>query len=183
MTDLVAFDATAFLQADLLIRLHASAAMIAIAAGPFAIYRRRRDRLHKTVGYLWVGSMAIAALSAFGISSFPLVGPFSPIHILAVTALISLWHGVRLARQGRIAAHGQTLKSLYWRGLLVAGAFNFLPGRVINRTFFEDAPDLGYVPLLLILALIAGQFTKERLQARRNPRHMLRVKPRSARPA
>ena len=67
-----------------------AAALVAHFLGPFALDRARRDRLHKVLGYTWVLAMAITALSSFFIHSFPVIGPFSPIHLLALFALWSL---------------------------------------------------------------------------------------------
>lgn len=38
--------------ASLQIQLHVTAALVFILLGPFALYRTRRDRLHKTLGYI-----------------------------------------------------------------------------------------------------------------------------------
>jgi len=138
------------------IQVHAFAAVLAVALGPVVIYRRRRDRIHKVVGYIWVLAMALTALSSFAITNFGIVGPFSPVHLLAVLALWSLVVGLRHAFARRIAAHERVMRSLYWNGLMVASAFNFLPGRVVNRVFFNDARELGYAMIVLVLAGLAA---------------------------
>lgn len=162
------------LEADAIIQLHVAAASAALVLGPLALYRTRRDVLHKIVGYSWVMGMGVTALSSFWIHTFPLIGPFSPIHLLAVFALWSLFEGMRHVFAGRIRLHQEVLRSLYWRGLIVAGLFNFLPGRVTNRTVFGDAPELGYVVMALGLGGIVGHaargwFTR-RAPARRAPK-------------
>ncbi|WP_164932891.1 DUF2306 domain-containing protein [Tropicibacter alexandrii] len=153
---------TPFLTASLLVQLHAFGAMIALILGPVLIARRRRDRLHKVLGYVWVLAMGGAALSSFGITDFAMIGPFSPIHLLSVLALWSIWTGMSRIWKGDVAGHRDAMRSLYWRGLLVAAAFNFLPGRVINRTFFDETRELGYVPLALILTLILWDVWRQR---------------------
>ena len=145
---------TPFLSAPLIVQLHALAAVIALGLGPLLIARRKRDTLHRALGYVWVLAMGGAALSSFGIHDFAVLGPFSPIHLLAVLALWSIWVGLRTIWRGDVEAHRHAMRSLYWRGVLVAAAFNFLPGRVVNRTFFDDARAWGFVPMALILALI-----------------------------
>lgn len=135
------------------VQLHVIAATLAIGLGPVAILRRRRDRLHKAAGYAWVLAMAVTAVSSFWITSFGVVGPFSPIHLLALFALWSLWVGMTRILRGDVSGHRSAMEGLYWRGLLLAGAFNFLPGRVVNRSFFPDQPELGFV--VLALGLIA----------------------------
>lgn len=112
------------------LQVHAGAAMLAICIGPFSIYRRRRDIWHKTLGYIWVMAMAIVALSSFFIHSFAVIGPFSPLHGLAVLTLWSLWRGISSARAGQIAVHRATFQSLYWYelgwGVIGVGAIGLI---------------------------------------------------------
>ena len=150
------------LEAAPVIQLHVAAACVALGVGPLAIYRKRRDFWHKVAGYGWVLAMGITALSSFWIHSFPLIGPFSPIHLLAIFALWSLYEGLRHVFAGRIRQHQNAMLGLYWNGLILAGLFNFLPGRVINRMVFGQASDLGYIILGLGLAGIAVSASRRR---------------------
>lgn len=125
------------------LQLHVLFALVSVVLGAFVVLRSRRDRLHKISGYIWTVSMATVALSSFWIREYALIGPFSPIHLLSVLTLWSLWAGIRHAVAGRITAHRTVFRNLYWYGLLVAGTFNFLPGRRMNQVVFGDAPDLG----------------------------------------
>jgi uncharacterized membrane protein len=149
---------TPFLTAAPHIQLHAIAALLALGLGPFALYRTRRNRMHKIIGYIWMTAMLVTALSSFAITEFGMIGPFSPIHLLSVLALWSLWRGVVTIRAGNVAAHRATLRNLYWRGIIIAGLFNFLPtGRMINRIVFPDAPQLGWVVIGAGMAAILAQ--------------------------
>ena len=149
---------TPFLTAAPHIQLHAIAALLALFLGPIALYRTRRDRLHKVVGYVWMLAMLTAVLSSFAISNFGVIGPVSPIHLLSVLALWSLWRGIVTIRAGQVAAHHATLRSLYWRGVIVAALFNFMPtGRVVNRMVFPDTPQLGWVVIGAGLVALVAQ--------------------------
>lgn len=156
------------IDASPIIQIHMCAALVAMGLGPIALYRRRRDRNHKVIGYIWVLAMALTALSSFAIHSFALIGPFSPIHLLACLALWSLWVGVAQIRAGQVAAHQATMESLYWRGLCVAGLFNFLPGRVVNRTLFGESSDVGYGVILLGGAALVAHWYLSRKPMLRN---------------
>jgi uncharacterized membrane protein len=136
-----------FLELPLIIQAHASSALLAVFLGPFAILRRRRDRLHKISGYVWVVAMLSVAVTSLFIPSFgvAVIGHFGPIHLFAVLTLVSLWQGMRAIFRGDITGHRAWLSGLYWQGLLVAGLVNFLPGRAVNRMLFSDMPDAGFV--------------------------------------
>ncbi|MFK8032583.1 MAG: DUF2306 domain-containing protein [Hyphomicrobiales bacterium] len=133
------------LTAPILVQLHVCAALCAIILGPIALWRRSRDKWHKRLGYAWVVAMALTALSSFGISDAPVVGPFSPIHALSLFTLWGLWHGVNSARARRIVQHQKEMRSLYFWAMGVAGLFTFLPDRRMNATFFADIPMVGFM--------------------------------------
>ncbi len=153
---------TPFLTAPVHIQIHAIAAMLAIGLGPVVLYRQRRDRVHKWLGRTWVGAMVLTALSSFLIWNFGLIGPFSPIHLLAILTLWSLWQGAGYIRGGNVAAHSAVFRGLYWRGLCVAGLLNFLPGRTMNRSLLTEAPDAGYIVIALGLAALLAQWIVHR---------------------
>lgn len=142
-------DVTPFFETTTVIQIHVFAALTGVLLGPFAILRKRRDRLHKCLGYVWVLAMLSVSGTALMIPSFGLavIGPFGPIHLFVVLTLVSLWMGMRAIFRGDLTAHRAWLTGLYWQGLLLAGLFNFLPGRMVNRMLFPDAPEHGYILL------------------------------------
>lgn len=149
------------------IQIHTALALLAVLLGPFVIYRTRRDRVHKTLGYVWVGAMVGVAISAFFIPStlLPLVGPFGPIHGLAVLVLYSLGRGIVAIRNGDIRRHKAELRGLYWQGLAIAGLLTLLPGRVLNDALFSAAPNLGLAVVILGGLALAYGFVRSRRSA------------------
>ncbi|WP_341862331.1 DUF2306 domain-containing protein [Gymnodinialimonas sp. 57CJ19] len=143
---------TPLLHMPLYLQIHVTCALVSVILGAFVVLRRKRDRLHKITGYIWTVAMAAVALSSFWIREFALIGPFSPIHLLSVLTLWTLWSGIRFAVAGRIRAHRAAFRNLYWYGLLVAGTLNFLPGRRMNQVVFGNAPDMG----LWLIGAVAG---------------------------
>jgi len=134
-----------FAHASLAIQIHMVAAILAFLLGGYVLVRRKGDRLHRNLGKAWVALMALTALTSFAIHTIRMIGPFSPIHILSVVTLVSLWIAVRAARRRDIARHLGTMRMLYVYALLGAGAFTFLPGRLMNRLAFHgDHPWMGY---------------------------------------
>jgi len=126
---------SALTEAPVMIQIHAASAVLALALGPFALLRQRRDRWHKVMGYTWVLAMFAAAAASMFISETPMLGPFSPIHILSVITLGGLFYALRAALRRDLIAHGRAMRALYAQALIIPGVFTFLPGRRMNAVF------------------------------------------------
>jgi uncharacterized membrane protein len=164
-------DPTALARHEPALFLHLMAALVALGLGPFAIYRRRRDRLHRGLGHGWVAAMALTALSSFGLPAalMPIALGFGAIHLLSVWVLVQLSLGVRDARAGRIPAHRARMVGLYWQALGVAGLLTLLPGRMLNAALFGARPEIGlWVVAALGAALLPVVFGRV-LRAPRAP--------------
>ncbi len=142
------------LDAPVAVQIHVCAAICAVVLGPIALWRRSRDRWHRRFGYGWVVAMALTALSSFGISDAPVIGPFSPIHALSVFTIWGLWQGLRAAHQRRILRHQNEMRGLYFWTMGIAGLLSFLPGRRMNAVFFAEAPMPGF--MLMVCLIGAG---------------------------
>ena len=101
-------DPTPLLAAPQPIPLHAIAALAAAALGAFQLWRPKGTRHHRLVGYVWVALMATVAFSGLFIHVLKMFGLFSPIHLLSIFTLCSLWNAVSQARRGDIAGHRRT---------------------------------------------------------------------------
>ena len=145
-----------FLTAPLQIQIHAIAALTAVVVGPLPLYRKRRDRIHKVAGYIWVTAMFTVAVTAFFIHSVAVIGPFSPLHGFALLTFWSLYSGLRHIFAGRVRAHQLTFRSLYWFGLWAAGLANFLPDRRTNQALFGGNDSLGWIVIALGGLVIFG---------------------------
>ena len=143
-----------FAEADLAVQIHVAAALTSIAMTPFVLWRAKRDRLHKKLGYVWVSSMTITCLSAFAISSFGMIGPFSPLHLLAVFGLWSLFVAIRWVIRGNIEAHQKALRNLATYALGLPMVFNFLPDRTFTRAFFAEDWRVGFILSAVAMAAI-----------------------------
>ncbi len=124
-------------QADFAVQLHVVCALVSIGMLPFVMWRKTRDRMHKIMGYTWAVAMAGTALSSFAISNFGMVGPFSPLHALAVLTLWTLYSTIRAAIRRDIKRHKTGLRNLATYGLGIPMVLNFLPERLFTRAFFE----------------------------------------------
>ncbi len=122
--------------APLAIQLHAYAALAAFALGVVQLARVKGTVSHRALGYAWVGLMLFVALSSFWIHLRQLWGPWSPIHLLSIVALVMLPLGVYFARSHILMGHKLTMLGLFAGALVIAGIFTLAPGRIMYRVVF-----------------------------------------------
>src|SRR5579863_10128006 len=124
------------LHASLAIQLHAFAAMTAFALGIVQLAAPKGTLPHRTLGWVWVTLMLAVSISAFWIHQLRILGPWSPIHLLAIFTLIMLPIAVLNARRHRVVRHRRAMISIFFGALVIAGAFTFLPGRIMHAVAF-----------------------------------------------
>jgi uncharacterized membrane protein len=151
------------------VTFHVVSALEAVVLAPIVLLRRRRDRLHKTLGYIWVTAMATTALSSFWISGMRVVGPYGPIHALSVFTLGALYVAIRHARLGNRRAHEGVMRNLAFWSLGVAGTLAFLPGRLMANMLFDEHQVLGFA-LVLTAAILAVLFGRVLDRGAKTPR-------------
>ncbi|MCF6320559.1 MAG: DUF2306 domain-containing protein [Rhizobiaceae bacterium] len=141
------------LNASIAIQLHMLSAVAALLVGALILWRRKGTQSHKFWGKVWVGLMLVVSISSIFIHEIRLWGDFSPIHLITVYVIVNLYIGISFARKGNIKAHRITMQGVYIGGLIIAGAFTFLPGRITFEMFFGEGvsigPTLGWVIGLL----------------------------------
>jgi len=158
------------LDAPLAIQIHVAAVVPAAVLGAYMLWARKGTPAHRLLGKVWLGLMVVAALSSFFIHTINLFLGFSPIHLLSVYVLYGSWRAIRAARLRRIREHRLNVIGMYVGGILVAGGFTLLPGRLMHEIMFTwptTWPDVGkfgafvgmmtaFVVLLAILAWAAS---------------------------
>jgi uncharacterized membrane protein len=120
------------LNAEPVIQVHAFAAMAAFALGIVQLTAPKGTLPHRTMGWIWVTLMALIALSSFFIHEIKLIGPFSPIHLLSIFTLVMLPLAVVRARRHEVQKHRRSMIGIFIGALVVAGAFTFVPGRIMH---------------------------------------------------
>jgi len=126
------------------IAIHMSAAILAVAIGPVALWARKgatqRPRLHRAFGYAWVTLMLLAAVSAIFIRDYrlPNIAGFTPIHLLIPVTLGTLFAAFWFLLRGNINGHRKSMQRLYIGACLVAGAFTLLPGRYLGQLVWDQ---------------------------------------------
>ena len=159
-------DATPLMTSSPEIAIHAFSALFAMVLGTLVLFLDKGTPLHKALGRVWVGVMAVVALSSFLITEARMFGPYSIIHALSVLTLFSLVGGVLAARRKNILAHRATMISLYCFALLLTGAFTLLHGRRMKAVIFADGGTTAALVAALAAALIGIALLTRRRSAR-----------------
>ncbi|MCL4184294.1 MAG: DUF2306 domain-containing protein [Burkholderiaceae bacterium] len=123
--------------------VHVVSAGAALVLGAWQLIAAKRGLRHRGIGYLWLGAMALTALSSFGLRSqlgFAWLGGFSLIHGLSLFTLLSLVMAARSAIRREFGAHRRWVLGAYG-GLAGAGLFAVaVPGRELNTLLFVEVP-------------------------------------------
>lgn len=124
------------------IAVHMTAALLAVATGPVALWARRgraqHPRLHRAFGYAWVTLMLVTAVSALFIRDFtlPNIAGYTPIHLLVPVVFASLFGAFWMLARRNVAGHRKVMQVLYFTACIVAGAFTLLPQRYLGQALW-----------------------------------------------
>jgi len=114
-----------------MIWLHLITAVIAVALGLANLALAKGTSRHKAFGWMWIAAMLSLTVSSFGIRELR-DGDFSWLHGLAIWTMFCMAAAIVSIRSGRVRAHAAFMIG-NMSGLLIAGAFAFLPGRFIGQ--------------------------------------------------
>ena len=124
------------------IAVHMTAALLAVATGPVALWARRgraqHPRLHRAFGYAWVTLMVVTAVWALFIRDFtlPNIAGYTPIHLLVPVVFASLFGAFWMLARRNVAGHRKVMQVLYFTACIVAGAFTLLPQRYLGQALW-----------------------------------------------
>jgi uncharacterized membrane protein len=128
-----AFDTALFARQPLVIQVHLLAAVTALMLGLIQFARPKGTTVHRVIGWGWVLLMMTVSISSFAMLGLGI--GISPIHALSAFVLVVVPLGVYAARRGQVDAHRGYMTGVFVFGLIVAGAFTFVPGRLMWRLF------------------------------------------------
>jgi len=131
----MSFNIEHFLAASLAVQIHVVTALFALFVGLYQFSRRKGGSGHRMVGKIWVSAMVFVALSSFFIHQINPSGLFSPIHLLSVFVLGSLYFSIRAVKSGNIRAHEFSMLGMFLGGLVFAGALTFSRGLLMSKIF------------------------------------------------
>jgi uncharacterized membrane protein len=128
------------LTAPLAIKVHVFTVLPGFVLGTWLIFFSRKGAPnHRAIGFVYLGLMTVTAIAALFIHTIMPNGPFfgfSPIHIFSITTLVGVVGALYYARKHDIRRHRRSMLVVYIAGILIAGAFTFLPGRIMHKIFF-----------------------------------------------
>ena len=123
---------------------HLFAAGAALALGPFALALRKGSRGHRALGYAWLTTMALAALTSLFIRDFrlPNIAGYTPIHLLTAATFLGIGFGLWHIARRNVQRHRRTMQFTYAAAVL-AGLFALLPQRYLGGLLWQHA--LGWL--------------------------------------
>jgi uncharacterized membrane protein len=120
--------------APLVIQLHIAGAVTALVIGSVLLAGVKGSGLHKRLGWTWVAAMALTAISSLFIKVIH-PGHFSFIHLLSGWTLIALPMAIFAVKRRNVRLHRRAMTGMFVGGLLIAGLFTFIPGRLMWNVF------------------------------------------------
>jgi uncharacterized membrane protein len=102
--------------------------------GAVQLGARKGTRRHRLLGWIWVLSMAIAALSSFWIMELRHGAGWSVIHLLSAWTLVALTCAIWFIRRGNVRQHRNFMVGTLL-GMLGAGIGALMPGRFLAQLF------------------------------------------------
>jgi uncharacterized membrane protein len=108
----------------------------ALTLTPIMLLRKRGDKLHRKLGWVWVSAMFLTALFTLDIKLINR-GGFSFIHILSVWTMIQVPVIIWNAKNHRVAKHRSAVRGMVFGALLLAGFFTFPFDRLMGNWLFS----------------------------------------------
>jgi uncharacterized membrane protein len=127
------------LAAPLAVKIHVATVIPAFLLGTWQLFLSRKGSpAHRVVGSIYLALMAatsIAALFVHEINPDGWMG-WSPIHLFIPLTVFGIVGGLLAIRRGDIRRHRRAMLLTYFGALVIAGAFTFLPGRIMHAVVF-----------------------------------------------
>jgi uncharacterized membrane protein len=122
--------------APLAIKIHLATVLPAFAIGTWQIFvSTKGSRYHRLLGAIYLALMTVTAITTFFIRSLR-PGELSLIHLFIPLTLYGVFGALWNIRRGNIKGHRNAMLGLYFGGILIAGGFTLLPGRLLHHVFF-----------------------------------------------
>jgi uncharacterized membrane protein len=118
---------------------HLATVLPAFAIGTYMMIVRKGNALHRALGKTYMVLMLVTATitlfmpAAVGVKLF---NHFGFIHLFSVLTVVSVPQAYFAARRHDVKTHRNNMIGLYIGGLIIAGGFAFMPGRLLHAWLF-----------------------------------------------
>jgi len=115
--------------------VHLATVFPCLLIGGWLLIRPKGTPVHRLLGRIYVVLMIATALVTLAMPAEVgprLLGHLGYVHLFSVLVLVSIPLAVRGARRGSIRTHRSHMLGVYFGGILVAGGFTLMPGRLLH---------------------------------------------------
>ncbi|HIE78825.1 MAG TPA: DUF2306 domain-containing protein [Candidatus Thioglobus sp.] len=120
---------------DTLSYIHLSTIIPAFIVGTYLMFRRKGTSIHMFLGKCYMLLMLFSSSLTLFMSAKvgpSILGHFGYIHLLSVFTIYCVPNAYIASRSGNTKKHRNYMIGLYFGGLIVAGGFALLPGRMLR---------------------------------------------------
>ncbi len=119
--------------------IHLATVLMAFVLGAYLLLNKKGTASHRQIGKYYMLLMMLTAVVALFMQAQ--VGPrflghFGYIHLFCVLVLYSVPAAYVAARNGNLTKHKANMVGVYVGGILIAGAFTLMPGRLLHQWLF-----------------------------------------------
>lgn len=119
--------------------IHLATVLPCFLIGAWLLLRRKGTTVHKRLGRAYAVLILFTALVTLPMPAA--VGPrlldhFGFIHLFSLLVLFSVPAALYSIRRGNVAAHRGHMVGVYVGGILIAGTFALMPGRLLHGWLF-----------------------------------------------
>ena len=107
--------------------------------GIWLLLRPKGTPIHKQLGKIYVVLISFSSVVAAAMPAA--AGPrlwnhFGIIHLFCVAVFISIPYAIWAIKRGNVRGHAWAMRGLFLGGVVIAGAFTLLPGRLLHAWLF-----------------------------------------------
>jgi uncharacterized membrane protein len=119
--------------------IHLATVFLASILGALLLFKKKGTASHRRVGKYYMMLMLTTAVVALFMPAQvgpAFLGHFGFIHLFCVLVLYSVPAAYFAVRNGNIAKHKFNMIGVYVGGILIAGTFTLMPGRLLHKWLF-----------------------------------------------
>lgn len=118
---------------------HLGTIVPAFLIGTYLLVMRKGTPRHKALGKIYMALMLVTATITLFMPAQVgprIIGHFGYIHLFSLLVFYSVPVAFINARRGNVKQHRSAMIGLYVGGILIAGSFAFMPGRLLHGWLF-----------------------------------------------